>query len=329
MRRLAVPEGRIVVRLAQEFASILVARHDGALRVVVAEGRLHHEVLRRGGLLGDEPYVAEDSGEAPEVLVLEERSVAVLEHLDLECVRAALQERGEVELGRQAAILGVAHVLPVQANVHCGRHAAEVYDDAAPLPRVGNRERTGVQAHGVAEAPAREVLRRLCHRVAFLVPGDGIGDVDVERRIEVALQLPAAGHLDLGGLLPLRVDIVLPLEVPRAVEQLQPLRLRARKLSLRDLQRLLGALARNGNRARRQAVDGVDAGIGPRSLLLGLGERQNGCCSHEKCSLWIHDACPLILFVFRLLYQRNAPASTTFYDCASNGLVGCAAHQPI
>ena len=72
-------------------------------------------------MLGEEIDVAEDARKAPEVLVLEVRAVAVLVDLDLERVRAKpLEMRRQVELRRQAAVLGIADVLAVQTDLERG-----------------------------------------------------------------------------------------------------------------------------------------------------------------------------------------------------------------
>ena len=101
--------------------ALLVADDELAALHVVRKLRLDHKIERRVLMLGEEIDIAEDARKAPEVLVLEVRAVAVLVDLDLERVRAKpLEMRRQVELRRQAAVLGIADVLAVQTDLERG-----------------------------------------------------------------------------------------------------------------------------------------------------------------------------------------------------------------
>ena len=144
VRCLAAPELRVLVGLFEKRIAVRVAHDERAGLVVVRKLRVDDDVARRLLGLRHKPHVAEDPGEAPEVLVFKERAIAVLQDLYLERVLAVLQERRDVELGRKAAVLRISDFLAVDAEEHRRRHAAEVDDDATVLPVGGDRERARV-----------------------------------------------------------------------------------------------------------------------------------------------------------------------------------------
>ena len=227
----------------------------------------------------------------------------MLKHLHLKRVLSVLEELCDVELGREAAVLRVADFLAVHVEIHRGRNAAEVDDDAAVLPVRGNGERARVEPDGVAELVARVVLRRLNHRVALVPAVDRVGGICVERGIILALELPAPGNGDFGRLLPiLGVDVVLPLEAPSAVEGLKPLRFRARPLALRNRKRHLGALARNHNRTGRKPVHLEPRRVLPYLLRARTGGRRKE--SHRNNGI-PHLVCP---FGFLCYFKRRSAA---------------------
>ena len=129
---------------------------------------------------------------------------------------------------------------------------------------------------------ARVVFRGLDVGITLVPSVDRVRHVRVERGIVLALQLPAAGNGDLGRLFPfLRVEVVLPLEAPVSVERLEPLRLRARLLALRDGKRCFCALARNHDRTGGEPVLLNHTRISPHLLCRrnpGNGEQSDSNC---------------------------------------------------
>ena len=177
--------------------------------------------------LGRRPeiHVAEDAAHPPEVLVLEVRSVAPAEVLDGEQVLAGLEERGDVELDRRAAVLAHADLLAVDPEVEEGVDAVEGDQDPPARPVLGHREGAAVGVDRVVRIVGRHV-RRLPR------PGPRILRVHVDRDA-VALDLDVGRHRDR---VPLRVVeirlpevrhplgvvlgvVVFPVAVERAVER--------------------------------------------------------------------------------------------------------------
>ena len=155
-------------------------RGVAVLRVEV--GR-HAEVVDAQRARGPEDDVAEDARHPPEVLALEVRPVREAVHLGGQQVLAGLHEVGEVELGRAAAVLAVADLLPVHPEVEARGDAVERDPHAAAAPVGGHVEAVAVRADVV------ELVRDARRRA----PAPGVADVDVDRgRVAVLLDVRRA-----------------------------------------------------------------------------------------------------------------------------------------
>ena len=90
-----------------------------AVLIVVFQVGRHADVLHlHFGVLGEEVALACHAGEAPEVLVLAHGAVAPAEGLEGDEVLAGVEILGDVKLRRHLRVLGVAHVLAVDEQVH-------------------------------------------------------------------------------------------------------------------------------------------------------------------------------------------------------------------
>ena len=188
--------------------------------------------------------------------------------VDLDFKRVGAEDaemRRQIELGRQAAVFGIADVPAVHADAEGGRHAIEVKDRPTEPPAPWALEGCRVETDGIAVREGRPGLVRRLLRHARRIHLDRVAHVRVERRVIVALELPAARHADFRRLLPVGGGgRALPPEVPFAVQRQDPARFVTARLALGDRDRQLFRLARNGDRTRRQAVDRIDRGIFPR-----------------------------------------------------------------
>ena len=211
----------------------------------------------------------------------------MLEHLDLEGVLTRDQEGRQIEFGRQTAVLGVADFLPVDTEIHRRAHAAEMDDRSTVLPVLRDSERARVESDRRTVLERRIVLRRFNRRITDLFTRNRIGDVRIQRRIVVALKLPAARDSDRARLRPVFADVALPLEVPGAVQRLKPLGLRTCLLAFRNGQRELGALARHSDGTGRQTVDRTDSRVAPR-VLGGIREKPHCRQRDTRAQKFLH-----------------------------------------
>ena len=128
-------------------------------------------------------------------------------------------------------------------------------DDTAIAPAGRNGENARIEAYWIAHPEAGVTLRRRLHRIAGFVAGDRIADIGVDGGIVLTLKLPAGRHGDLAGLLPLvDGDVMLPFEVPLAVQRQNVSRRGAALLALGDGKRQLRAPARNGDGAGGKTI---------------------------------------------------------------------------
>jgi hypothetical protein len=132
----------------------VIAHHGGDLHRGVAIGGIQigfdeeiaHMHLRRA----PESDVAEDAAQAPHVLILQVTARTEAIDLDGQQVLARLEELGEVEFCRVAAVHGKAHRLAVQPDVERRIHPAERDERATALPTGRHLELAPVTAHRVA-----------------------------------------------------------------------------------------------------------------------------------------------------------------------------------
>ena len=104
------------------------------VRVVVVELRRDEEVLEARLLAGTQLDAARNAREAPEVLVLEVGAVAPAENLQRQQVLTLAQILRHVEIGRQLAVLAVAHKAAVEPHVDVRRGRADAQADILARP---------------------------------------------------------------------------------------------------------------------------------------------------------------------------------------------------
>ena len=172
----------------------LAGEAEGGAAEVVGEVGVELPVAQMDGGKGGEEDVAEDAAQPPHVLILQIRAGAEAPDLRRHGVFAGDERGGDVELGGQAGILGVADAVAVDGEFEGGADAGEVEADLPSGPVGRDVEAAAVETDGVAFARGGPGRRRLVHD-ARRVGGEGVGVVCVERRA-VAVQLPIGGHGD-------------------------------------------------------------------------------------------------------------------------------------
>ena len=132
---------------------------------------------------------AENSAEAPEILILQPRAGGVMVNLHGDGVRSRMDEFGDVEARGREDVLGVADDLTVDPAEEGGLHALEGQHD--PVARFALRELEGavVAAGGI-------VLLRHFGIGERLVAVPGIEHVGIPRNV-IALKLKMSGNLNL------------------------------------------------------------------------------------------------------------------------------------
>ena len=158
-------------------------------------------------------HVACDATHAPHILALQIAAVAPPQHLHRHPVAPVAQEARNVPLGRSLRIFAIAHLVPVDIEVHGRLDGAEIHNRAPSLPPRRHGEVAGVD-------PRRVVVGRRIGRIA----GEFILHIHIHRH-PIALQLHVARHTDAvpphGIQFGLR-RVVIEAEGPRAVQTHTP-----------------------------------------------------------------------------------------------------------
>ena len=167
---------------------------DGAGHVVIGQAGTHPDVANLQGGGGEEGHVAEDAGQAPEILVFQVGAVAPAINLDRESILAGLEGLGDVVLTGGEGVFAVADVGVVDPDVVGGLDAIEAQIDLALVEALGQGEGGAVATHGGTLLEGGPVFgRRGGH--ARRVNLEGINLVGIDRRA-VAAHLPAHRHRD-------------------------------------------------------------------------------------------------------------------------------------
>ena len=154
-------------------------------------------------VLGKEIALTRHAGETPEVLVLIHGAVAPAEGLESDEVLAGMEILRDVKLSGYLRVLGVAHILSVDKEVHVRRDAAEMGDDLLAVPRSGELDDAAVRTYVVVlhgHACRRSVLRCVLRLPAFVnvvvleLVAPGKADVDI-LRVTITVEFPDAGDV--------------------------------------------------------------------------------------------------------------------------------------
>ena len=163
--------------------------------VVLRQPRLEPQVLQVHPGLGIQEYRAEKAGKPEKVLILDPGRAGALVHLHAQAVARLPDIRGQIEVRRGEAVLGVPHEIPVEPDVNGLLRPLEA--DAHPLsPQAGGKVKfPDIASHGVV---VQIHLGRA--QLGTPVPGvEGVGIVD----LPVALGFHVPRHQDCaeGGII--------------------------------------------------------------------------------------------------------------------------------
>ena len=121
----------------------------GMSKIIPGKQRFDGYIFQMHGGDGVQPHAAEDAGEAEKVLIFAPAGGSPLEHLHSKFVHARLEIGSQIECVCGEAVLGIAHIGPVQPKSHAAFHALELDVD-------------GLALHGFRQL---EVFYIACHRI--------------------------------------------------------------------------------------------------------------------------------------------------------------------
>ena len=156
-----------------------------AILIIIDEAIAKYIVVHAALRACLDEYVALNTAIFPVVLVFQIATIAKAEHLHSQTILTFLQELGNIEVCRQAAVFAIAYKLTVNPKVESRFHTFEIHDDIHSLPVFWHGEFMHIMAYRVVILwyVWRVCLERICY-------------VGIDWSIE-ALKFPASWHVDV------------------------------------------------------------------------------------------------------------------------------------